>query len=72
MQTKDKSKLCAVYFFVKLLWNGVAAPDFGKWYFFARNLFGICSEFVRDLFGMRAKKYYFCGIVKKSKKSLRL
>ena len=31
-----------------------------------------CSEFVRDLFGMRAKKYYFCGIVKKSKKSLRL
>ena len=27
-----------------------------------------CSEFVRDLFGMRAKKYYFCGIVKKSKK----
>ena len=35
-------------------------------------LLGISSEFLRDSFGMRAKKYYFCGIVKNSKKSLRL
>ena len=61
MQTKDKSKLCAVYFFVKLLWNGVAAPDFGKWYFFARNFFGIRSGCVQ-------KSIIFAALLKNLKK----
>jgi len=52
-------------FFRKIALEWGCCAGFWQMVFF---LLGICSEFVRDLFGMRAKKYYFCGIVKKSKK----